>query len=51
MDTIIPTMESEQLIKQIEIPYYNYTQHRIFPLQEADISVLNGLDLCLKSDL
>ncbi len=45
MDIIIPAMESEQLIKQIEIPYYTYIQQRIFPLQEADISVLNALEL------
>lgn len=45
MDIILPAMESEQLIKQIEIPYYNYTQHRILPLQQADISVLDAREL------
>lgn len=45
MDQILHQMEAESLIKQIEIPYFNYTQQKILPLQTADLSTLTALEL------
>lgn len=45
MDTILPIMEKEQLIKQIEVPYFNYTQQKIIPLTTPDISIFSVLEI------
>lgn len=45
MDHILHQMEEESLIKQIAVPYFDYTQHRILPLQASDLSVVSALEL------
>jgi len=45
MDIILPQMEQESLIKQMEIPYFNYKQQRILPLEAPDLSVLNATEI------
>jgi hypothetical protein len=45
MDTILPQMEKESLIKQMEIPYFGYKQQRILPLIVPDLSVLNATEI------
>lgn len=45
MDLILPQMEQEQLIKQIEIPYFNYTQQRILPLISPDMSIFSAAEI------
>lgn len=45
MDLILPQMEQEQLIKQVEIPYFNYTQQRIIPLIAPDMSIFSAAEL------
>jgi len=42
MDLILPNMESNQLIKQIEVPYFGYIQYRILPLVEPDMGCLSA---------
>lgn len=42
MDLILPQMEQEQLIKQVEIPYFNYTQQRIIPLVSPDMDWISA---------
>lgn len=45
MDIILPQMEQESLIKQMEIPYFNYKQQRILPLALPDLKVLNATEI------
>lgn len=45
MDTILPQMEKEGIVKQIEVPYFNYHQQKIIPLVVPDISVLSASEI------
>jgi hypothetical protein len=45
MDTVIAQMEAENQIRQLEVPYFQYTQQKIMPLVEPDLSMLNGQEL------
>lgn len=45
MDMILPAMEEEQTIKQMEVPYFNYTQQRIIPLVTPDLTVLSANEI------
>lgn len=45
MDLILPQMEQEQLVKQIEIPYFGYTQQRILPLVAPDMSIFSASEI------
>lgn len=44
MDIILPQMEQEKTIQQIEVPYFNYTQQKIIPLVSPDINVLSATE-------
>lgn len=45
MDTILPIMEQEQIIRQIEVPYFHYTQQKIIPLVTPDMNVLSAIEI------
>lgn len=44
MDIILPQMEQEKSIKQIEVPYFDYTQQKILPLVAPDMSVFSAIE-------
>jgi hypothetical protein len=44
MDIILPAMEQEQSIKQIEVPYFDYKQQRIIPLVAPDKDILSSTE-------
>ncbi|MFA5748026.1 MAG: type II toxin-antitoxin system antitoxin SocA domain-containing protein [Candidatus Absconditabacterales bacterium] len=45
MDIILPAMEQECSIRQIQVPYFNYTQQRIIPLIAPDISIFSATEI------
>lgn len=45
MDAIISEMEQEQLIKQIEVPYFNYHQQRVIPLITPDMNIFTAAEI------
>jgi len=45
MDLVLPQMEQEQSIKQIEVPYFHYTQQKILPLVLPDTSILSAIEI------
>jgi hypothetical protein len=45
MDAVIAQMEAEDQIRQMEVPYFQYTQQKITPLVDPDLSVLTGREL------
>lgn len=45
MDLVIDSMVKRQEIQEIEVPYYDFTQKRIIPLINPDLSVLNAEEL------
>jgi len=45
MDLVVDSMIKRQEIQEIEVPYYDFTQKRIIPLINPDLSVLNAEEL------
>ena len=45
MDIILPAMEKEQTISQIEVPYFTHLQQRIIPLITPDMSVFTAAEI------